>query len=316
MNDKTKGVLHPYVREFLDHLAIERGVSTATLDAYRRDLEQHLNWLEEAGVAFPTGVGAETLLRFLDHLRQEGLRPTSLARKTSALRGLYRYLIAEDYIQEDPTRLLQTALPPKRFKGALNRDEVERLLDAVAQEENEPVRLRDQAMMELLYATGLRVSELLNLRPGDLNFQFLFLRTLGKGKKERLVPFHEVAAEKVRFYMEHARPRFCQKKSADTLFVNRRGGKLSRMGFWKILRKYGVMAGILVELTPHTLRHTFATHLLENGVDLRILQELLGHSSIATTEIYTHVDQRRMREMLDQYHPRAQKKIILPKERV
>jgi integrase/recombinase XerD len=306
--DEKKNIpLHPYIREFLDYLAYERGVAKATRDAYHRDLVQHVQYLTERTIDFPASITAEIMREYLDHLRDR-MQPASLARKTSALRRFYQYLVQEKLIMSDPTRLIQSSVPPKRFKGALQRDEVQRLLDAVEKEENKNLRLRDQAMLELLYATGLRVSELLHLRPGDLNFQYQFLRTIGKGSKERLVPFHDEATKKVQAYLEHSRPCLCKKKSADTLFVNRLGGRMSRMGFWKILRKYAVIAGITSELTPHTLRHSFATHLLENGVDLRVLQEMLGHASITTTEIYTHLDERQMREMLEQFHPRSGKK--------
>lgn len=306
--DKTKPKpLNRYVREFLDYLRIERGSAKATVEAYRRDLLQHLDALEEDKVAFPEGVSCEAVSQFFDALLIEGARPSTLARKTSALRRFYQYLLQEKYITEDPTRLLRRSSAPKRFKGALTADEMQRLIDATEQERDDALRLRDRAMIELLYATGLRVSELLGLRPGDFNFQFRFLRTIGKGDKERLAPFHDEAARKITDYLEHGRPLLCEKNDGGTLFVNRFGKKLSRMGFWKILRKYALLAGISAELTPHTLRHTFATHMLENGADLRSLQELLGHASINTTEIYTHIDERRMSELHQQFHPRNRK---------
>lgn len=305
--EQTSPKIHPYLREFLDYLHVERGAAKATVEAYRRDIQQHLLDLAAGGIAFPDEVNGDAITGWLDDLRAQGARPSTTARKTSALRRFYGYLTGEGYFREDPCRLTRNAGFPKRFKGALTLDEMQRLLDAVEQEGDDALRLRDQAMIELLYATGLRVSELLGLRPGDLNMQFLFLRVMGKGGKERLVPFHAGAAAKLTAYMEAARPALCAKRMAETLFVNNRGGPLSRMGFWKILRKYALLAGITTELSPHTLRHTFATHLLHNDVDLRILQELLGHADIGTTEIYTHLDERAMREMHQRFHPRNRK---------
>jgi integrase/recombinase XerD len=301
----SEAPLHPYLREFLDHLRLERGVAKATLDAYRRDIRQHLDFLREQKIAFPQEVMCGEFDEYLEHLRSSGLRATSMARKISALRKFYQYLLGEGYISEDPSRLARTYASPKRFKGALPEEEILRLIAATEQEGDSALRLRDQAMIELLYATGLRVSELLSLRPGDMNFQYGFLRALGKGSKERLVPFHEQAARKVQVYLEQARPELCRRQEADTLFVNRNGKPLSRMGFWKILRKYALAAGITAELSPHIVRHSFATHLLEHGVDLRILQEMLGHESILTTEIYTHIDRSYLRDTLMMFHPRS-----------
>lgn len=309
MSGKDGGqALHPFLREFLDHLTLERGAARATREAYRRDILQHLAWLEEKKISFPEGVGDPAVADYLAWLRRESMRPKSIARKTSSLRRFYRYLAGEGYIAEDPTRLTRTALPPQHFKGALRREEVDRLIEATGLEKKPAYRLRDRAMLELLYATGLRISELLALRPGDFNFQFQFLRTIGKGDKERLVPFHDQAARCVLEYLEEGRPALCGSKVTDRVFLNRAGRPLSRMGFWKILKKYALLAGIQAELSPHTLRHSFATHLLENGVDLRVLQELLGHASITTTEIYTHLDQRQMSEMHRRFHPRGGKK--------
>lgn len=303
----TVALENQYLREFIDYLSLERGSSRATCDAYRRDLLQHLGYLSERGVSFPQDVNESMIADSMLDLQNRGLRQNSLARKTSSLRCFYRYMVQEGYLAADPTRLMRTPSPPKRFKGALTVEETERLIEATGREKNPAFRLRDRAMLELLYATGLRVSELLRLRPGDLNFQFKFLRTVGKGNKERMVPFHDCAGKAVLDYMEGGRPVLLNQKSTETLFVNRFGRPLSRMGFWKILRKYGLIAGITAELTPHTLRHSFASHLLANGVDLRILQELLGHASIATTEIYTHFDERRFRELFQKYHPRGRR---------
>ncbi|MGC9329079.1 MAG: tyrosine recombinase, partial [Candidatus Hinthialibacter sp.] len=272
----VKKPLHPLLREFIDYLSLERGASPATRDAYRRDIRQHLEFLSEHNVEFPKQATESIMADYFAFLQTQGLRQNSLARKTSSLRQFYHYLVQENYLSGDPMRLIRTPSLPKRFKGALKVEEVDRLIAATDQEKNPAYRLRDRAMLELLYATGLRVSELIHLRPGDLNFQFQFLRAIGKGDKERLAPFHDRAGIAVREYLEEGRPQLLRNQPTETLFVNRFGRPLSRMGFWKILRKYGLMAGITTELTPHTLRHSFATHLLENGVDLRVLQTLLG----------------------------------------
>ncbi|MGI6454408.1 MAG: site-specific tyrosine recombinase [bacterium] len=295
---------NPFLRKFLDYLTFECGVSQATLEAYRRDIEQHIQFFEEQKIPFPQEINPLHYHHFLDSLRARGLRPTSLARKQSALRRLYQFLLEQQDIEEDPTRLSKVSLPYKRFKGALSHEEMKRLFDAIRQEKDPALRDRDTAMLELLYATGLRVSELLKLRPGDMNFQFNYLRTIGKGNRERLIPFHQKAAKIVQEYLKNTRPQLCRKHASDTLFVNRFGKPMSRMGFWKILQKYARIAGIVSDLSPHTIRHSFATHLLENGMDLRVLQELLGHASITTTEIYTHIDQRRLFDLHKQYHPR------------
>lgn len=296
-----------FIGEFIDYLRLEQGSSERTLDAYRRDLDQHAKAMHQEGVAVPEGMTPELVTSVLDEWRMQGLRPSTIARKLSSLRRFYRYLSREGHLSEDPTRFTRNPSTPKRFKGALTTDEVQRLLDSVALEPKMPLRLRDEAMIELLYATGLRVSELLSLRPGDLNMQFHFLRTMGKGGKERLVPFHTEAATRVERYLQDARHSLCGTQASETLFVNHRGGKMSRMGFWKRLRKYATLAGITTDLSPHIVRHSFATHLLQNGADLRVLQELLGHASINTTEIYTHLDERQMQEMHKRFHPRNRK---------
>lgn len=299
---------HPWLREFLDMLRLERGAAKATVEAYRRDIQQHLLFLNEQKLEFPSQVEPGVITDYFNALTVEGARPTTISRKTSALRRFYRYLLQEKYIDADPMRLSRTPSSPRRFKAALSVDETQRLLDTVSLGDDSPLRLRDRAMVELLYASGLRVSELLALRPGDINFQFRFLRTLGKGDKERLVPFHDAAEQKLTDYLERGRPELIQRADPGTVFVNRFGKRMSRMGFWKTLRKYALQAGIAAELSPHILRHSFATHLLHNGVDLRSLQELLGHASINTTEIYTHLDERRMSELHKQFHPRSRKK--------
>ena len=300
---EQKKMQNPFLRKFLDYLTFECGVS--------RQLWKHI-----AGTS--NSISSSSKNRKYRFLRRLILSTIIISRipcvpegcahltgaQASALRRLYQFLPEQQDIEEDPTRLSKVSLPYKRFKGALSHEEMKRLFDAIRQEKDPALRDRDTAMLELLYATGLRVSELLKLRPGDMNFQFNYLRTIGKGNRERLIPFHQKAAKIVQEYLKNTRPQLCRKHASDTLFVNRFGKPMSRMGFWKILQKYARIAGIVSDLSPHTIRHSFATHLLENGMDLRVLQELLGHASITTTEIYTHIDQRRLFDLHKQYHPR------------
>ena len=296
------------LRGFLHHLGVERGLSQNTIAAYRRDLEQHLAWIDERGVAFPQGINHGIVQEYLDDLRRSGLRLASLSRKTSVVRRFYAHLVEGGSLESSPAELVKQPRRRPQFSSALDRDEVQRLLDHVASRPETPLRLRDEAILELLYATGLRVSELVGLRPGDLDLEQKYLRTLGKGGKERLVPFHDLAREKVVRYLDEARPALDRKGRSGNLFLNKNGGPLSRIGLYQKLRAHAIAAGLKELPSPHTLRHSFATHLLEGGADLRVVQELLGHSSISTTEIYTHVDQRRMRELHRQLHPRGKVK--------
>ncbi len=301
------------LRGFLHHLGVERGLAKNTVAAYRRDLSHHLDWLQEQKIRFPGGVHSGTVQDYLQSLRESDLRLTSLSRKSSALRTFYAYLTEEGVYTESPAEMVKLPRRRPQFSSALDRDEIQQLLDHVAAQEETPLRIRDEAILELLYATGLRVSELVNLRPGDLDMQQLYLRTLGKGGKERLLPFHDAARNKVERYLQESRPllaKGAKKQSAKSgvLFLNKNGGPLSRIGLWQKLRAYALGAGLKELPSPHTLRHSFATHLLEGGADLRVVQELLGHSSISTTEIYTHVDQRRMRSLHREFHPRGQSK--------
>lgn len=303
MSNQISAPIPTSVREFIYHLQMERGGAKASLEAYKRDVLQLVDYCHKHSEPFPV-VGCHIINSFADWLREQGLRPNSISRKLSAIKSFYAYLMDEGYMDENPCRLLQLPKFKKRFKSALHQDEMHRLITAAEQEGNDALRQRDQAMIELMYAAGLRVSELLSLRPGDIDFQNRYLRTVGKGNKERLVPFHDEALTKLIGYMNHARPVLVGHKQAETLFVNRSGKPMSRMGFWKILKKYAMLAGISSKLSPHIMRHTFATHLLENGVDLRVLQEMLGHSSITTTELYTHLDEQQMQKMHKKYHPR------------
>jgi integrase/recombinase XerD len=285
------------LQAFLDTLAVERGLSTHTVEAYGRDLRHHFRFLAEAGVIAPRAVEEVHLILYLGSLRRAGLAPATVMRRLSAVRAFYRYLVREELLTTDPTTNLPTARLLRRLPSVLAVEEVERLL--VQPDTDTPRGLRDRAMLELLYATGLRVSELVGLARGDLNLDLGLVRCVGKGGKERIVPVGQPARRAVQAYLASRRD------AAPALFLGNKGRPLTRVAFWRIIARYARQAGIRGAVSPHTLRHSFATHLLEGGADLRAIQELLGHSSIATTQIYTHVTVDRLREVYRAYHPRA-----------
>lgn len=291
------------LEDYGQFLLAEKGLSVNTLKAYQGDLVQHFSYLASQGVDSPATVHRQHLLSYLLWLRDSGCCAASVARKESALKGFYRYLVEQRQLDEDPSSLLENPRLSRPLPHVLTQEEVIRLLNAPGDET--PLARRDGAMLELAYAAGLRVSELLGLRLDEINLDVGYLRCKGKGGKERLVPVHPVAIAKIADYLQKDREEFHPKSNQKALFLNRRGTPLSRMGFWKILRKHAVKAGISKNISPHVLRHSFATHLLENGVDLRSLQEMLGHSDISTTQIYTHVSTSRLKEVHARYHPRA-----------
>jgi integrase/recombinase XerD len=285
------------LQAFLDTLAVERGVSANTLAAYRRDLTHHLRFLQESGIARLRSAEELHLILYLGTLRRSKLAPATVMRRLSALRAFYRHLVREEALTADPTANLPTTQLLRHLPSVLSISEVEQLL---AQPDcDTPRGLRDRAMLELLYATGLRVSELVGLRRGDLNLDLGLVRCVGKGDKERIVPVGEPALRAVRAYLAS------RGDAAPGLFLGNKGQRLSRVSFWRITCRYARRAGIRSTVSPHTLRHSFATHLLDGGADLRTIQELLGHDSIATTQIYTHVSVDRLREVYRAYHPRA-----------
>jgi integrase/recombinase XerD len=285
-----------WIEGFLQYLRIEKGVSDNTITSYAHDLkmyETHLRGTELSRVQ------ASDVSKFLKFLYARKLKPRSATRAFAAVRGLHKFLILEKATLENPTATVEQPRWWKPLPNVLALEEVDRLL--AAPDTATPRGLRDRAMLEVLYATGLRVSELIGLRMEGVNTEIGFVRCIGKGDKERIVPLGGSASAAVVTYLQSRRVR----KPTNFLFLNNRGGKLSRMGFWKILKAYGVRAGIKKHLTPHVLRHSFATHLLERGADLRAVQTMLGHSDISTTEIYTHVMRERLKEIYKSYHPRA-----------
>lgn len=286
--------------QFIDHLRLERGLSDNTVQSYSRDLNRFLGYLDNRKIS-PLEATREHIQQYLGSLRGS-LSARSLARNLSSIKMFFRFLIIEGKMENNPSRLVPAPKLPKRLPKTFSLEEVERLL--AAPDPSTPAGLRDQAMLELLYATGLRVSELTGLNVSNLNLEAGFIRTFGKGSKERMVPVGEKALESVRRYLHEARPGLLKGRSSSRLFLNARGKPLSRQGFWKIIRKYGILAGIKNEITPHGLRHSFATHLLEGGADLRAVQIMLGHADISTTQIYTHVTGERLRRVHEKYHPR------------
>lgn len=289
--------------EFLSYLTVERGVSPNSYDAYRRDLVDFLRHLEARQMASPVEASAKEVQTYVVAMRQRGLAPSSVARHLSAVRMFYRFLLGEGLASTDPTEHVQTPKLPRRLPETLNRDEVSLLIEQP--DHTTWLGLRDRAMLEFLYATGLRASELLAFRRADLLFDPGLARIFGKGAKERLTPVGRQALQIIRQYLDRSRPMLATAASGDLLFVNAKGAKLTRMGLWKILRIYVGLAGIEKKVSPHTLRHSFATHMLEGGADLRSVQEMLGHVDITTTQIYTHVDREYLKAAHRQFHPRG-----------
>ncbi len=299
----THGEISARLDEYLNYLAVEKGASLNTLDAYSRDIRQFLEHAAARGIASITAVKAEHATAFLGELREQGLSSTSMNRKLAALRGFFKYLLREARLEENPLARIRIGRSWMRLPGTLSREEMETLLDqpAVAT----PSGIRDRAILELLYATGIRVSELTTLTLNRINRQMGFLVTVGKGRKERIVPVGQSALDWLGRYIDQVRPLFLKKKTSNVLILNRSGEGFSRQGLWKLIKKYAKMAGLERKVHPHTFRHSFATHLLEGGADLRSVQVMLGHADIATTQIYTHVTRERLKEIHQKYHPRG-----------
>lgn len=293
-----------YLDYYLNFLSVEKGLSTNTLSAYSRDLTSYSGYLlEHERVTGPADISQSMLLNYLKFKKNNGLSPRSRARVLSVLRGFHRFLLREEYTNHDPSTLIESPRSLSSLPKLLSQKEVELLL--LAPTGAAPIATRDRAMLEVLYATGMRVSELVGLRLGDLKLDIGCLNAFGKGAKQRLIPLGEDALEFLREYLQNGRSKLLKNSSSEEVFLNVRGKKLSRQGFWKILRAYAVKAEIKQKVYPHMLRHSFATHLLENGADLRTVQTMLGHVDISTTQIYTHVIQSRLLKVHQQYHPRG-----------
>jgi len=288
------------MRSYLHFCRTEKGLASNTLESYRRDLERLDKFLAGAP---PASVSPDTLRVYLDSLKEAGLAYRSMARHLTAVRSFFEFLAQEGEIEANPADLLKTPKIGTTLPKYLNYQRVNALV--VAPDAGKANGLRDQAMLQLLYATGLRVSELVGLRISDLDTEAAVVRVIGKGGKQRLVPLGREALGAVEAYTGGERPRLLKGRTSAYLFVTNRGTKMTRQGFWKLLRGHGRTAGIFQNLSPHVLRHTFATHLLEGGADLRSVQMMLGHSDIGTTQIYTHVMRSRLRQTVDEHHPRS-----------
>ena len=295
------------IHVFLSYLRVERGLAQNTILAYGRDLRRFAEFLRKRQKRRMEDVTREDVIDFLSHLYQEKLDSRSVARFLVSIRGLYKFAMMEEMVHTDPTENLESPKIRSSLPTYLRVEEIDKLL--AAPNLATPIGLRDRAMLEVLYSTGLRVSELLNLRISDIDIRVGCVRCIGKGDKERLVPIGRKAIEAVEQYLAHGRPLFARPSSPpphhQVLFLTRNGKRLSRVSIWKILHDYGMRLGLRGRLTPHKLRHSFATHLLERGADLRSVQLMLGHADISTTQIYTHVVEERLKEIYKAHHPRA-----------
>jgi len=295
--------MNHYLDHYINYLAVERGLARNTLDAYSRDLVRYLDYLDKHAIASLDEVSPTTVLRFLSYLNKSGLSARSRARSLAALRTFHRFLVREKITPNNPT---DQVLSPKSLSAlphTLSPLDVDNLL--ASPKGDTPLACRDRAMLEILYATGLRVSELVSLTLDDLQMDVGYLTAFGKRSKQRIVPLGEAAVAALREYLQHGRPGLDKERGSRYLFLNRSGEGLTRQGFWKIIKRRALEAGIRQNIMPHTLRHSFATHLLENGADLRSVQAMLGHADISTTQIYTHVTRERLRKIHAQHHPRG-----------
>jgi integrase/recombinase XerD len=295
-----------YLEMFEEYVRIDRGLSGATVAAYTSDLAQFIGFLRDRDHETPQGVEVADLREFVYELKRKGLKPRTIGRKISALRSYFGFLQTLDVIQSDPCELLDGPKVGRVLPGVLSQAEIERLLEVP--ETDDPLALRDWAMLEFMYATGVRISELVTLRVRDVDLEECLVKVRGKGSKERIVPFGGAALEALNAYLRESRPplaRMAGRSAVAALFLSRRGRQLTRKGAWDIVKRRVLAAGIQKAVTPHTLRHTFATHLLQGGADIAAVQEMLGHADISTTQIYTHLDRSYLSEVHRRYHPRG-----------
>ncbi|MBU8789781.1 site-specific tyrosine recombinase XerD [Oceanobacillus caeni] len=296
-------MLNDALEDYFHFLQIERGLSENTLKSYRRDLKDYTNFLvKKLEVKSWNSVTRIEIIHFLYALKDGGKSTSTISRHISSIRSFHQFLVREKVVNQDVSLHIETPKKERKLPDVLSQTEVEQLLSI---ETKSPLAYRNKAMLELMYATGLRVTELVTLKVSDLHLTMGFVQCFGKGSKERIVPIGEVAIHAIEQYLQHGRGKLLKHNTNPTLFLNQHGRPLTRQGFWKILKKIALEVGISKEITPHTLRHSFATHLLENGADLRIVQEMLGHEDISTTQIYTHVSKTRLKDMYKTYHPRA-----------
>lgn len=291
------------IDDFFHYLQVERGLSDNTINSYQRDLKRYVYYLEsELHKTDWNTMSRSDLIGFLHVLKDENKSSATISRSLSSLRLFHQFLLREQLANKDPSIHIETPKKEQKLPAILSSQDVEKLLAINGQA---PLDIRNKAMLEMLYATGLRVSELISLKVSDLHLTMGFVRCLGKGSKERIVPLGDVAKDAIENYISYSRSTILKKKKEDILFLNQHGRPLTRQGFWKILKSVAKDRQIEKNITPHTLRHSFATHLLENGADLRAVQEMLGHADISTTQIYTHVSKARLKDVYKAFHPRA-----------
>ncbi len=291
------------IDDFINFLTIERNLATNTIEAYAFDLRKYSEFIiDERGKTDPCEIQPADIIAYMTALNQQNLSSLTAARNLSALRMFHRFLMGENITDTDPTENIDSPKLAKKLPVVLDQFEMEKLIEQP--DLSKPLGIRDRAMLEFAYATGVRVSELINLKLNSLLFSDSLVRIFGKGSKHRLVPIGERAIEYVEYYLNDSRSLLLKSQQAETVFLNHHGKKLTRMGLWKIFKKYTVKAGITKPVTPHTIRHSFATHLIEAGADLRAVQEMLGHVNIATTQIYTHLDREYLKEVHRTFHPR------------
>lgn len=289
--------------EFVEFLLVERGLAKNTIDSYKRDLKSYLTYLRLQGIENINDTNRTIIVSYLLFMQRDGKASSSISRACASIKSFYQFLFRERYIKDDPTINLDTPKLEHRLPRVLSIEEVDRLLRQPKL--NDPLGFRDKTMLELLYATGMRVTELISLTVEDINLDMGYVRCFGKGSKERILPVGSISIKYLKKYIKDVRCKLLKKNSTNILFLNHRGKGLSRQGFWKIIKKYSKQANLSKKVTPHTLRHSFATHLLENGADLRAVQEMLGHADISTTQIYTHITRSKIKEVYDNTHPRA-----------
>jgi integrase/recombinase XerD len=287
---------------FLNYLSVERGLSNNTIIAYRKDLDSYIGFISNRHVDALSKITKNDITNFMMNQKDKGISANSIARRLAAIRMFHRFLARERILKSDPSSLIDSPKLWKKIPDTLSLNEVEALLAQPDIRDRQGVR--DKAMLEVLYATGMRVSEIVNLKSDDVNLDIGFLRCIGKGDKERIIPLGKKAINSIKRYLGISRPHFLKTKESNFLFLSRLGKKLSRQSVWKIMKRYAKLARIKKPIRPHILRHSFATHLLERGADLRSVQEMLGHSNISTTQIYTHINKERLKTIHKMYHPR------------
>jgi len=289
------------IDDFMNYLSVERGLAKNTLESYKRDLKKYTKYLKRKNITDPNNVTRLEVNNFMLFQKDKGLSMSSISRSLAAVKVFHKFLAREGFAKEDKTSLIDSPKLWKKIPEVLSRDEVELIIKAVYPRDT--LTMRDKAILELMYASGMRVSEVVGIKLNDLNLDIGFVRCIGKGSKERIIPVGKSAILAITRYLEKSRGKL-SKQPNSFVFLNRSGNRISRQSVWKIIKKYAKMAKIRKEIKPHTLRHSFATHLLERGADLRSVQEMLGHSNISTTQIYTHVNRDRLKEIHEKFHPR------------